>query len=247
MATTSELTVSGYVRELQEIFNFEIPNDILLMITTFYPTYIQFKGNTMKLTLEEKEIITSWFMNVFNFKNDTTILTSKLLYDMNKHGRSGVDFHKNCNESKNTFSIIETEFNGHIFGCFLSKKLDTLRYKSGDYIYDDKAFLCVIRSKFFKNDPGAALFKIKHNKYHKAYYNTKKCGPSFGATDLTLLSSPGSARSQSGEGLTCFDEAICGNRLFGGEQYDRVNGGATECKITKMNTFTIDMYDTTKV
>ena len=141
MATVAELVVSGYIRELQRELCIHIPTDIWIVFIMFYPNYIQFDGNTMNLTLKEKEIITSWFIKIFSLENKSSILTSTLLYDCNKHGKTGKAFHSKCDQNINTFTIVESEFNGHIFGCFLSKKLNKFEeHDLGKWISDDKVF-----------------------------------------------------------------------------------------------------------
>ena len=64
----------------------DIATDIWLVIMMFYSYYIAFEGNTINLTMSEKEMITSWFIDIFGLKDDkkSAILTSKLLYDYKK-------------------------------------------------------------------------------------------------------------------------------------------------------------------
>ena len=168
MATKSELTVTGYIRELQKKLEIDIPDDIWLIVVMFYPNYIEFEGNTMNLTRREKEIITSWFIDIFDLNRQKSVtLTSELLYNYNKHGKEGCNFQEKCDGNINTFSIIQTQFNGHIFGCFTSKEIkqkDELRYHR-----DDKAFLCVIRPCF--KDKKAEIFKVKKDKMSDAYFH----------------------------------------------------------------------------
>ena len=62
--------------------------------------------------------------------------------------------------------MIETEFNGHIFGCFTSGPIPDY---GNHYVKDDKAFLCVIRSCFEDKKP--VLCRIKEDATYKAYYH----------------------------------------------------------------------------
>ena len=230
MASVSELTVSGYIRELQRKLDLNIPTDICMIIIMFYPNTIKFDENTMNLTLHEKEIVTSWFIEVLQLQNASTILTSELLYDYNKDGQTGKDFHKKCDGNINTFSIVETEFNGHIFGCFLSKKLFSPQ-GVGDYIVDDKAFLCVIRSCFKNKEP--ELFKIARSDY--AYFNAVT-GADFGSDDLELILNNG--RSVCDHDYSDYGGGLHGNMLCGGEEYNERNRRYS-FEIKQMNTFTI--------
>eukprot|EP00483_Globobulimina_turgida_P002994 UN02999 len=169
----SELTVSGYIHELQNKLNIDIAQDIVLVIIMFYPSCIQFEGNTLNLTLNEKQTITSWFIDVFNLDN-TSSISAKLLYRYNKDGTCGEDFHKKCDKINNQFSIIETEF-AHIFGCFVSPA--TQDEGMGKYRADEKAFLCVIRSSF--QDKEAEIYKIKEKKSKYAYFDVCLCFDKF--------------------------------------------------------------------
>ncbi len=57
-----DLLISGYVRDgtIESVIGRIIPNEILLVIAMFYPIYIEFEGSSIKLTVDEKEMITSW-------------------------------------------------------------------------------------------------------------------------------------------------------------------------------------------
>ena len=240
MASSAELVVSGYIRELQCKLDILIPSDILIIFIMFYPHCIGFDGSTVSLTLKEKEMITSWFIKIFDLEEQSSILTSKLLYDYNKHGKSGMDFHAKCDGHYRTFTIVESEFDGHIFGCFLSKELhESEPESSGRYINDNRAFLCVIRSCF--NNKGPELYQIKQSRY--AYYNKATYGPSIGVDDLNLLS----------DGWNVSDGGCChhrfnnfgdnkpdGNIICGGLAFN-ANNVAYHFGIKQMNTFAIQI------
>ena len=229
MATSGELIVSGYIRESQAQLHLHIPSDIWMVFVMFYPGCIEFDGNTLNLSLKEKELITSWFIDIFELQNKSAILTSKLLYDFNKDGEDGDDFHLKCDGNINTFSIVETEFNGHIFGCFFSKKLELEKGKQHHWIDDDKVFLCVIRSCF--KEKGPELFKTKSSS--NSYFNALGWGPAFGPASLALLT-PDNSCSQGKE--------IHGNVLFGGIEYiHEKRDEYTTFEIQQMNTFTINI------
>ena len=241
--SSTELAVSGYIRELQNSLNMQIPSDIWLIIIMFHPKYIEFPGNTMNLTMDEKKMITSWFMDIFTLKHETA-LSSELLYSSNytENQNAANEWHESCDGNINTFSIIETEHNGHIFGCFLSKKLVhntksavSIRYGETKYIIDDKAFLCVIRSRFKdkETDPGPDIFRVQRSAF--AYYNAESWGPAFGSSDLTLMYF---GKNNCNHQRTFFDTKLRGNRLCGGDKYDEKNI-EREYDIKDMNTFTI--------
>ena len=232
--TKADLAVSGYIREMQEKLNLDIPNDIWLVVVLFYPKWLEFAGNIINLTLKEMDMITSWIMDIFELKDKKSILTSKLLYDYNKDEKTGIGFHKKCDGNVNTFTIVETEFDGHIFGCFLSEKVETPEFSN--FIDDDKAFLCVIRSCFKNKEPG--MYRIYKNSSYNAYYNTAKWGPAFGASDLTLLGDKGvNDVYQMGE---YFGDKLTGNMLCGGKILKEEEQYLT-FEIKEMNTFTIDI------
>ena len=241
MSLRRELVVSGYIRKLQDRLQIDIPNDIWLIVIMFYPNCIEFEGNTMNLTSKQKEMVTKWFIDIFELQNKSSILTSKLLYNFHKDGtKSGEDdegtaFHHQCDGHDNIFCIIETEFNGHIFGCFISKKLDSP--PGGKYMADDKAFLCVINSCF--NDKGPAIYRIKPDKSKYAYYNVATWGPAFAPSDLSLFSF-GSNVHVCNHSHSYFDEELCGNMLCGGTQYSDI-GERREFKIKEFNVFTINI------
>ena len=205
----SDLIVRGYLRELRMKLSIDIPDDIFIVILMFYPNGIDFIGNTMDLTLAEKDLITSWFIDIFDIKDTKSIISSELLYDYNKDGRTGTDYHNKCDGNINTFSIIETEFNGHIFGCFLSRQLEEAW--NPVYMNDKKAFLCIIRPAFKDKDLKPQMFEIIQNKSYNAYYNTSNWGPAFGSDDLTLLGDQGVNDVNHSGGY--FDKSLCGNML----------------------------------
>ena len=74
MAST-ELLVYVFIRELQRKLDIHIPSDIFIVFIMFYPNYIEFGGSTINLTSKEKET------KMFDLKDPSVILTSKLLYD----------------------------------------------------------------------------------------------------------------------------------------------------------------------
>ena len=132
-------------------------------------------------------MITEWFIDVFELQNKSCRLSSKLLYDYDKDGKQGSDFYTRCLKGNNTFSIVRTNHNGHIFGCFLSKSLVDGAHWLGIEMKDDKAFSCVIRSSF--NGKLPELFKIKQDEEFLAYTCYNDHGPAFGFSfDIALLS-----------------------------------------------------------
>ena len=235
LAKRAELIVSGYIRALQKNLDMDIHDDIWLVVIMFYPNCIEFEGNTLKLTMKEKEIITSWFIDIFDLKDKVSmVLTSKLLYDYTKDGTKGLDFHKKCDGNTNTFSIIETRHDGHIFGCFTSQMVTS--DQKPDYIKDDKAFLCVIRSCF--KDKNAEIFKVKSEKIPNAYFHSKNWGPAFGIDDLTIM---GDEKEISCcHNGTYFNGDLYGNVLCGGKEL-KDDDDKYEFDIKQMNTFTIQI------
>ena len=245
MSQRPEIIASGYIRELQRTVKIEIPNDILLIIILFYPKCIEFEGNTLNLTLAEKQMITSWLVDVLDLTAESsTILTSKLLYNYNKDIQTSDGFHNKCDGNINTFSMIETKWNdkSHVFGCFLSSKVENVTHSSnwhGDWTADDKAFACVIRSCFKAEDLGPAIFKIKKDKIAQAYYGWDEVGIAFGSSDITVLWDINNSCNHSS---TIFEGDLFGNRLCGGDKYDKTN---TEYPfdIQQLNTYTIKMSE----
>ena len=231
-----ELMVCGYIRENQDELNLNIPADILSVILLFYPNCIEFRENTMNLTLEEKLMITSWFIDIFDLKKNNVQLTSSLLYDYNKDGQTAKDFHTKCDNHINTFSIIETEYNGHIFGGFLSSKLQICDKRR---ISDDKSFLCVVRSCFKgeSEESAPAIFKIKPNHAASAYYNSPLWGPAYG-THMRLNSQ---LKGKCGHRtIAWYDGGLYGNRLCGGNQYSK-KLHSFPFKVNDMNVFRINL------
>ena len=198
----------------------------------YYPTMILFEGNTLKLTFKEKQMITNWFIDVFELNDKSAVLNATLLYDYNTDGKTAKDWHNKCKDKCYTFSIIESQFNGHIFGCFCSKSMYNDDGATA-WIADKNAFLCVIRSCFTNFDK-PQIFRIKSDRSNLAFFYDLSQGPTFGSDDLTLLGPENYVH----HAMSCFDGAIDGNRLCGGIQY---NGDNTEYKffIQEMNTFTI--------
>ena len=75
----------------------------------FYPKHIEFEGNTMNLTMEEKEMITSWFIDIFELKHKSSkVLSSELLYIYGENNEKGEDWHAKCDGHINTFQSNRT-------------------------------------------------------------------------------------------------------------------------------------------
>ncbi len=241
------LIVFGYIRHIHKQYQFIIPNDIANIICILYPQFIEFEGNTVGLTDKEKEIITTWFNEVLDLENKSCILSSKLLYDYNKDGKDGKDFYKHCLNGKNTFSIVRTGFNGHIFGCFLSKPLQKIDSNSNRpnwtiTIQDDKAFLCVIRSSFKNKSP--ELFKLNKKRdvlmNDDAYHCYNWIGPCFGYSfDLSLRCSFGNYCNHEPD-YTWFQGDIKGNILCGGNKFDG-SDAKQNFPVEDMTTFEINI------
>ena len=236
--------MSGYIRDLMKLYpSLDIPKDIIKVIVIFYPCFIKFNGNRVDLTDKEKEIITSWFIDLFNLQNESCILSSKLLYDHDKDGVTSSysnSFYNNCLNAKNTFSIVQTHFNDHVFGCFLSKPLQKWPSNQSGFgpikIEDDKAFLCLIRSGFKKEQLEPQIFKIKADCAADAYSEYNNDLPCFGTSFDLQLSSPLS--NYCDHRYTKFD-GIAGNILCGGKEYDKSK--RQNFKIKHLTTFEISI------
>ena len=181
-------------------------------------------------------MITGWFIEVLGLENTSCILSSKLLYDFDKDGKNGDNYYEHCLKGKNTFSIVRTNYNGHIFGCFLSKPMNDVVNTNKTNVDDDKAFLCVIRSSFKDKQP--TLFKVKQeSKYISGIYKTYSwIGPCFGwSFDLQLLKWDYCCHSN-----TCFQGDIQGNILCGGEEFNPENA-SYKFNVVNMTTFEINI------
>ena len=230
-----ELIVAGFVHILQRKYDITVPTDVISMIIIFYPFTIQFEGNTMNLTEKEKEVITKWFLDIFELNDKSEILSSTFLYNFNSNAD---DFHKQCDDHINTFSIIQTNHK-HIFGIFVSKPFNENDPKQagyiGNHIIDDKIFLCVIRSCF--EDRGPEIFRVKPERINTAYFNTKSWFPHLGQNELSIYGVDGNVCHH---GDTSFNGNLHGNILCGGPKYD-AKAIWIYFSIEKMNTFSIDI------
>ena len=246
--TATELIISGFGREIGKEFDMNIPEEIIVVIIMFYPQFINFEGNTVELTDTEKALITSWFMDVFSLENKSCILSSRLLYDFNKDGKKGNDFYKKCVDSNNTFSIVRSNHDGHVFGCFLSKSL-IKKFKTDECrekIADKNAFLCVIRSSLKDRSP--ELFKVKTSYQHYidyAYTCDKERGPCFGLSDLRLLNNDRGWSCNDNYGQECcFGGMLYGNTLAGGNNKAEATWGSPDTYnfyVVNMTTFEINI------
>ena len=120
-----ELLLKGYHRELEKEWNINIPDEMVSLISLFFPKYIDFEGCTISLTDEEKELITNWLIDTFDSSQGHTFMnvTSTLLYDMDKDGDKGEDYHDKCDNHPNTFTIIQLEDYDHIIGFYVNKPI----------------------------------------------------------------------------------------------------------------------------
>ena len=103
---------------MQKALDIKIPDDILLILMLFYPKNIEFEGCTIKLTDDEKEMITNWLLDTFNMAPGNAILSSQLLYDKGKDGTSLENIHKKCEGIPNTFGVIKNRDYDHLIGYF---------------------------------------------------------------------------------------------------------------------------------
>merc|ERR1712228_985063 len=223
--------ISGYIKSV----DVDLPYELLSVILMFYPyPAINFDGNVFNLTEEEKELITKWFMRTFDLEEtDNCRFTSKLLYDYNKDGKDGVHFHQKCDSNINTFSIVETKFNGHLFGCFYSLSLGSKLSSHAD----NAAFLCVIRSCF--KDKGPKIYRMRDDplSIKNAYNNHSGCGPTFGrGFDLSIMDVYEKCNYCNHSAPTF--KNVSGNELCGGVEYDKEDKRHI-FEINKMMTFSI--------
>ena len=225
-----ELLVSGIIRGAETKFIINIPREIRVVIIAFYPNYIEFEENTINLTAKEMEMITSWFIDVFDLSNKKVKIESKLLYDYVRDGTNSKAFHEKCDGNVNTFTIVESTF-GHIFGGFTSKELQKKAWVKNK---DQKAFLCLIRSCFENKSP--ALYKIRKQNVIDAYYHGG-WGPTFGR-DLRIMSKRGESSACHEYTYYGNDGDLIGNTLCGGIQFNPKNE-KYGFDIKEMNTFTI--------
>ena len=111
-----------------------------------------------------------------------------------------------------------------------------------DYVVDDKAFLCIIRPSF--EDTLPALFKVKNNYSRNAYFNSRRWGPAFGQSDLTIFGDvDDETNCNSCNHLrTYFQGDLCGNMLCGGRKCE-ARDKQYRFDIKEMNTFTVHIQD----
>ena len=160
-----EIFISGYLRQMQKKYRLSLPDDLSNIIALFYPNLIEFRDNSMNLSIKEKEIITNWIMETFNLSLDQSpILSSKLLYD----GTTRSEYFNKCHKIPNTICIIKVKDYDHIICFFTSKGVNGIRSNSKRYIDDDKIFLAVIRS-CFKNK-GPQIWRIKPEKSAHTFF-----------------------------------------------------------------------------
>eukprot|EP01084_Bolivina_argentea_P203015 346776_1 len=142
-----DILVSGYIRDELS----DVPNDIMMLFLMFYPNIIGFEENIFNLSINEKELITSWFVKVFDLDHKNTskaFLDSKILFDSSVYGMINSVHIMQCKQQFNLFTIIQTGY-GHIFGFFSS--IGTSLYIPS---YEKRVFISVIRSTVEDVSPG---------------------------------------------------------------------------------------------
>ena len=117
-----------------------------------------FKDSTI-LSIDEKNVISNWFNNNFNFK---------MIYKAKRDGDTAEAFHNKCDGKKNNIIIIQIQ-NGIKFGGYTSKSWEGEEYKE-----DSEAFVFSINKK--KKYP----IKENYNFYKNAIYCNPDHGPRFG-------------------------------------------------------------------
>ena len=237
------MLTSGYIRDqrFEVLIGKIIPNEIPLLIALFYPINIEFEGNSFNLTAVEKEFISEWLEDTLlnDGENETTnnFLTSTLLYDANKDGYKGTIYYSICDKQINKFTIIESEYD-HIFAGFLSVKTDNVNY---DFVKDENAFLCLIRSKSKDHKP--AKYKLKE--HASAYYEDDDYGPIFGRGDVWIsVDDKNSSDSHFELHANSSFMGLHDNTLSGGKMWNDNNNEKSQkytFKIRQMQTFRIDI------
>lgn len=210
--SSCELVVDGYLRQIQKDHNIDIPDDVILMIASFYRKYIEFEGGSIKLTDDEKEMITNWLNDVLLDSSQKHVsLSSTLLFDNIRDGKLAIDYQNKCSDNANMFGIVKIKSYDHIIGFFMSKPLDFEKMN----IEDDKVFICLIRSCFEEIEP--TIYKIKKEYAQEAYECGRYSYPRFGNCELVLY-----ARGEGGAWPTQqshFNPKVTGNRLAGGSEF----------------------------
>ena len=240
-----ELLLYGYFRETQKSLSIDIPSDVSSIIALFYPKYIDFERCKIKLTDEEKQMITNWLIETLDLSFKSTILSSKFLYGRNTDGAEANAFHLKCDDNPNTFAIIKVKGYDHIIGYFISKPFNQNDEPDtgliGNYITDNKIFICVIRSCFKDKKP--QIFRVKKD-IRDTYFNASDWLPSF--KDYSLhISTDNYCYSKSSLviGDSHFEPFVVGNLLAAGDEYCS-DEKFYNFEIEDMNIFSIHMCDT---
>ena len=218
--SVNAVLVQGYIRTLQKSIRIHIPNDILLIIALFFPNVIEFDGCKMELTDDEKEMISKWLSETICDANNP-VLCSTLLYDPDMDGKTASDFHRRCDDHQNLFGMVKIKDSDHIIGFFVSQSFNENDPKEGtligNYVNDDKVFLCVMRSSF--KDKGPEIFRVKAADAKYAYFNAQDWLPNFGYSDELVINGIDEGGYCRTPDESCFEPRPIGNIFAGGNEY----------------------------
>ena len=174
-----QFLISGWLKRniITRINN--IPNDIIKLITEFYPLLIEFEGSKFNLTDDEKLHLTEYLFKYLSSRQKTgkiSNLKASLLYDIDLNGADAINWHKKVDGHYNTLTLIQEMNYKHIFGCFVVDKYQSQTHK---HLKDKSSFLFILRSTTLKDVECPKFMEIDGE---KGPYDHTICGPCFGST-----------------------------------------------------------------
>lgn len=178
----------------------------------------------MNLTIKEKEMVTNWIINTFNFPSEDAELSATLLYN----GEDSDVYYSKFKDINipTTLCIIKIRHYDHIICYFMSQSLRNL------FIHDDNIFIAVIRSCFdhkgpqiWRIKPGESPSAVSRNEYPSNY--SRRYDIIFG-DEFKIKSESGTGNFNRISGVIAnsaeqsrFKPKMKGNVLSGGKKFCR--------------------------
>lgn len=229
-----QFLISGWLKlNITTIDN--IPNDIVKLITEFYPLLIEFEGSKFNLTDDEKLHLTEYlfkYLSLRQKKGKISNLKASLLYDIDLNGASGTNWHKKVDGHYNTLTLIQEINHKHIFGCFVVDKYQSQTHK---HLKDKSSFIFLLRSTI-KDVECPKFIEINGE---KGPYDHNTCGPCLGNTfDFAVFAYE--VECYIGESNRPNYPGLKPKEFTGGER-DSIRHFRYNFKIEKMQTHRIDV------
>ncbi|UZO02623.1 uncharacterized protein OCT59_021102 [Rhizophagus irregularis] len=129
------------------------------------------------ITIQHAELISKWIDRLEITDKANKLYEFKLIFRRSRDGLTSEKFHNICDNQSNTVTVIKVRGSNEILGGY-----NPIKWKSGGFGITNDSFIFSLMNN--ENNEDYLLSRVKDKKYAINY--SKKLGPSFGKSDLTL-------------------------------------------------------------